>query len=104
MEEFCIIISLLNLSCNFFLYKELRRVSCSHESCENLTTEANEIARRLCHDVGRLHDKMSDCGACLSTISDDIKKADPPKRPIKLNNWDSVREAFKLPQRVEVNE
>lgn len=104
MEVFCIVLFFFSCLCNFLLYKELRKLSAAHEISQKLIQESHEVLNELCEDLGRIDDHVVDCNNVLHMLSKDFKQAESPNKPIKPNNWDSVREAFKGPTRVEINE
>ena len=55
----------------------------------------------LSEKIDAMPDKFKDdIHRSLLTLREDLEAA----KPIKPNNWDSVREAFKGPMRIEINE
>lgn len=87
MEVFCIILLMLLLVGNFLLYRETRKISASLKTFESKQAD---------HTIYLKH---------IFDIVNSIPQANgAPQTPIKPNNWDSIREAFKGPTRVEINE
>ena len=76
----------------------------------------NRAADLSLKDIPELRENQSillkDFGIFHSKVDSFLSKSDQllqeptisPNRPIKPNNWDSMREAFKGPARVELNE
>ena len=48
--------------------------------------------------------KIDVIGSDLALYRSELKENIEPPKPIRANNWNSVREAFKGPVKVEVNE
>lgn len=62
------------------------------------------IAQKKADYVTRKIDEMSDdFDRSLATLRDSLKTANPIP-PTKPNNWDSIRESFKNPSKIEINE
>jgi hypothetical protein len=94
MEIFLTMLLLTILCVQYFLYSEFRMISARLEIHERYSGE-------LCNSILAKYYTMSDevkshfDRALLATKESDTTK------PIKPNNWDSVREAFKGPVRVD---
>ncbi len=71
---------------------------------ERLASDLQDIEKGLV----RIHEKLEsipdifkdDIHRSLLSLREDLQDA----KPMKSNNWDSVREAFKGPVRIEINE
>ena len=88
MEVFYIILLKLSLLMNLLLFRQMRKVISFQKSSQDLHKETHAYLDDLSNHVESLDKKVS--------------KTD--SSPMKPNNWDSVREAFKGPTRNEVNE
>jgi hypothetical protein len=99
MEVFCIILLKLSLLCNFLLFKQVRKITAVQILSQNHQKETKESIDILLEDFGIFHSKVD---TFLNTA--DLLSREPTNsttKPIKPNNWDSVREAFKGPVRVD---
>lgn len=98
MEVFFILLLSFSLLSNFLLYMQMRKMTNSQLLSEKLHKENKESNDILLKDFGIFHSKVD---TFLSTA--DLLSRDPtqsPTKPIRPNNWDSLREAFKGPVRV----
>lgn len=92
-----------------------KKINKMQENLELLQKQNDEIVDSLLGDfegVEKLCVLMSQkIDSLPDVLKDDLhrsmlalKDIQEPTKPIKPNNWDSVREAFKGPARIEVNE
>ena len=103
MEVFCVVLFFLTCFSNFFIYNELQKISDMHKITKKLQRDTYDVLNELCNNFEKLDDVVIDCQFKLNVLSEELKAAELPNRPIKPNNWDSVREAFKGTTR-EINE
>lgn len=80
---------------NFFLRE--KKTSEFHENIVRAITEQTE-------KYTYTQDKIDALGCGLDRSMLALREILEPTKPIKTNNWDSVRQAFKGPARIEVNE
>lgn len=85
MEVFCIVLLKFSLLCNFLLYRQIRKINAAQVISQNLHRET--------------HQALSDIVDQIDNISSLPPQA--PQPPIRPNNFDSLREAFKGPVRVD---
>lgn len=87
METFLNILLLsmlsLSISVNIAVLKKITKLEQSHETIRAENLSVNDETRRS-----------------LLALRDILEAT----KPMKSNNWDSIREAFKGPTRIEVNE
>jgi hypothetical protein len=87
MEVFFTVLLVASLIGNFFLSKSIREIRAAQKISDS---------------------KQEDLKIYLTNIFDIVRSiplpSQLPQSPIKPNNWDSVREAFKGPVRVDLNE
>ncbi len=74
----------------------------------NLSQSLSDEIEHIYPHIVSIHEKVQ---AIPSSLKDEINRCLLPMRdslegakPMKSNNWDSVREAFKGPARIDVNE
>jgi len=96
MEVFCILLIKLSLICSFLHYRQIRKLSSSMESIQNTLNEIGEDTGKTLDYCCAFHETLLDLNEKLSSLP-----SQAPQSPIKPNNWDSVREAFKGPVRVD---
>lgn len=92
MEIYYIILILCNIAIQSYVFKEIYKL---HKHDHIILRKISSDLICLQQKVNNLNCKFDSCSSLTS---------DSPKQPIKPNNWDSIREAFKGPVRVEVNE
>jgi hypothetical protein len=99
METFFDILILCLLSYSIYQnFAMSKKIKTSAETLDALY-ENQEI---LLKDFGIFHTKVDHFLSKTDFSSQEPTHA--PTKPIKPNNWDSVREAFKGPVRIEINE
>ncbi len=90
-----------SLLLNFVIYKKfIERKKAQEAFHERLVNEISRNSENIDH-VSMKVDAMAN-GLDRSMLS--LKELQETTKPIKPNNWDSVKEAFKGPTRIEVNE
>jgi hypothetical protein len=96
MEVFCIVLLKFSLLCNFLLYRQIRKINAAQKLSQNHQKETKENLDILLEDFGIFHSKVD-----TFLNSADLLSRDSAKAPMKPNNFDSLREAFKGPVRVD---
>lgn len=97
---------------NFVIFAKLLKISSSSERIEK---DYLEILESLIENFGEVDDKVVHVSNSIDTLKVDLsehidrstlalRENLEPTKPMKSNNWDSMREAFKGPTRVEINE
>lgn len=86
MEVIYITVTIVNFFAIFLLYKDLKTLS---KNCGFIRIALEQS-----------HQQISE----LIQLSSTLKQTQEPTRPTRANNWDSMREAFKVPIKAEVNE
>lgn len=99
MEVFCIVLLKFSLLCNFLLYRQVRKINAVQKLSQNHQKETKESLDILLEDFGIFHSKVDTFLNSADLLSREPTQAST--KPIKPNNWDSVREAFKGPVRVD---
>lgn len=97
--QFVLIASLV--ATNYVIYsKFLKNLDEQSKLNEDLCANIDEIEMKTVKMSGQLDSIQSDMHRSLLAMRESLEAA----KPMKSNNWDSVREAFKGPARIEVNE
>lgn len=87
----CIVLTTLN----FLLLRDIKKIVLKLQSNESEQEEVKEIVSDLIKDIRSLKTQMGSLS---------LPESQSPQSPMKPNNWDSIREAFKGPVRTEANE
>lgn len=93
---------------NFAIYVKVKKFIVSDEIVKN---HQAEILESLSVELDEISLKTVKMSAQLNDVQDELHRSSlalrttqEPTKPMKSNNWDSVRECFKGPARIEVNE
>lgn len=100
---YIILISMLgaSLRLNFVLRRSFREFRLDTiNGHENLERAINEQKKKYDRTQDIIENVGSDLQRSMLALRDSLETT----KPMKSNNWDSVREAFKGPVRIEVNE
>lgn len=84
---------------NFIVSEEIVKAH-NAEILESLSVELDEISLKTVKMSAQLNDVQDE----LHRFSLALSNTQEPTKPIKPNNWDSFRECFKGPVRIDVNE
>jgi hypothetical protein len=75
------------------------------KAADHILKEYPELLNSLMETFGEVQDKIDHLSDKIEQIDIALlKKAADAASQTKPNNWDSVREAFKVPTKIEVNE
>lgn len=92
---------LLSIWMNFAVYKKfLINNLALNEFHSNLVSAITDQTEKYSHTQNKIDAMASGLERSMLALRDNLE----PTKPIKLNNWDSMREAFKGPTRIDVNE
>ncbi len=100
-----IFLLILSLTVNYRMSKKINKLSTQNEYfMRKFVTTLDSHGE----DFDKLHRKIDDLGVIIVNDHDRsllaLRELLEPTKPMKSNNWDSVREAFKGPVRIESNE
>ena len=109
---FIVSFTLASLLVQYFMYRQVRKVN-AH--LEILSKNQSKLDESLVGDLEGVEKSLvllsQKVQSLPDTIKDDLhrtlltfRETLEATKPIKPNNWDSFREAFKGPTRVEINE
>jgi len=84
----------------FVNFKKLYDIKKSHEDLRN---EFTELSITLVENFGDIDDKIVELSNQNDRSMLALRETLEPAKPMKSNNWDSFREAFKGPTRNDVN-
>lgn len=101
MEVFCIVLLKICLISNFFIHRKLKKIVECQKISNAYCFETRQYTDNLYENITHLNEQTENLANKISKIS---TPAPDPIKPIKTNNWDSVREAFKGPTKVEFSE
>ena len=101
MAMFFIVLSVINFLMNLVCYKALKNISNTSSFSHKKT---HEYINDLFEDASDLENKADCIINKLNELSLDLQTPQEPIKPIKPNNWESFRKAFKGPMRVDINE
>lgn len=101
LEAMKILSPLIATGMNIYIFlkvREMHELLCNvHLLCKSQIADSSLLNDKLNTRLSKISEQID-----RSTLS--LRKNLEPTEPIKPNNWDSIREAFKGPTRVEVNE
>ena len=96
-----IIILIVLLCLNFFHFTRINiQLNHLNETQKRLAQVLTEQSSSNANDIEKILFCVNDTNRSLLALRDSLDQT----KPIKPNNWDSFREAFKGPARIEVNE
>jgi hypothetical protein len=98
MEVFFTIMLTLSLICSLLMYNQLLHVCASQYVSEIHLKESKEKMGVLIEEYVVFHSKVESFLAKAEPLSQEPAHSSTPPKP---NNWDSIREVFKAPVRVE---
>lgn len=109
---FIVSVTLASLLVQYIMYCEIRKANARLEISLKNQTELDEALAGDLEGIEKALVLLSEKVQVLpDTIKDDVnrtlltfRETLEATKPIKPNNWDSFREAFKGPTRVEINE
>ena len=112
MEVFYILLLKASLILNFMLFRYVKGLKQSICTQELMIKKNHELLSTVIENIDCQDDKLNERLDYLNERFDHvlvkvehlIVTNETPKSPIKPNNWDSIKEAFKVPTRVEVHE
>ena len=112
MEVFYIILLKASLVLNFILFRYMKGMKVDLVAHELMHKKTNELINLIIENIDHQDDKINERLDFLNERFDHvlvkvehlIVTNETPKSPMKPNNWDSIKEAFKVPMRVEVHE
>lgn len=98
-----ILLTLLSISTwlNLVIYRDyIRNKESLNNFHESLLTEISENTEKLDNSSNKIDAMANGLDRSLLALRELLETT----KPIKPNNWDSIKEAFKGPARIEVNE
>jgi hypothetical protein len=97
MEIFLTVLALIIIFSLYLLGWQINRVSSRLEDSDRKQQEILAVLDQINTSLGSLNSEQH---RSLLALRESLEAT----KPIKPNNWDSMKEAFKGPTRVEVNE
>jgi len=100
--DFILILSLVfSVGCNVIVIVRTQR---REEDVQNTLAQISESLRNQNENYSFTKNKIDVIGINLASYRSELKENLETPKPIKPNNWDSMKEAFKGPTKVEINE
>jgi hypothetical protein len=105
LEILFILLLFLSVSMNLFMSNKINKLESLYESfidenLEELYVNIDEIMIKTVKISEQLESFHNETCRSLMALRETLETT----KPIKPNNWDSIKEAFKAPLRTEVNE
>jgi hypothetical protein len=97
MEVFCVVLIKISLLLLYLLYRRVGKLS-------SALHDAQKCLDYLRNDTDSIKERLGSFNHQLDEFSLVLKHPQATNKSIKPNNWDSMREAFKGPVRIEINE
>lgn len=105
MEMFlCTTVTAFAIACFAFNIYHLSSLQKKIASLEEVQTRIWNVLNEETESLEETTEKIENIAKSIDRQLLDLKEVFQATTPIKPNNWDSVREAFKGPVRVEINE
>lgn len=101
MEIFLALVLLGIIGVMCFLLVKCRELKLKYDDLLEMQTDMNVLLKEHDDQIPNLYNKVYED---LERQLVDFRASLEPTKPIKPNNWDSMRQAFKGPTRVEIDE
>jgi len=101
MEVFCIVLTISFALFNIFLFRKVREISSVFHDLQKTQLMSYGKIDRVQDAIDNLDEKVEKLSVQLKQSSLSLQA---PQSPMKSNNWDSMRAAFKGQKRIEIDE